>query len=87
MFINDITEPLVNKLLQYQNSTIVGDFNIHIEDLTNADAVIFNDTMRALCLEQYISGPTHVKRNTLDLIFTQLSNSFDIINTALHGLI
>ena len=45
MFINDITELLVNKLPQYQNSIILGDFNIHIEDITNADAIIFNDTM------------------------------------------
>ena len=42
--------------------------------------------MRPLGLEQYISGPTHVKGNTLDLIFTQLSNSFDI-NIKLHGFI
>ena len=42
-----ITELLVNKLPQYQNSKILGDFNIHIEYLTNADAVIFNDAMRA----------------------------------------
>ena len=62
----------------------MGDFNIHIEDLTNADAIIFNDTMRALSLEQ-ISGPRHVKGNTLELIFTQLGNSFDVINTTLHN--
>ena len=59
----------------------------HIEDITNADAVIFNDTMRALRPEQHISGPTHVKGNTLDLIFTWLSNSFVITNTTLHGFI
>ena len=87
MFINDITELLVNKLTQYQNSVILEDFNIHIEDLMNVDAVIFNDTMRALGLEQHISSPTHVKESTLDLFFTQLSNSFDIIITTLHGFI
>ena len=48
MFIDDIRELLINKLPQYQNSIILGDFNINIEDLTNIDAVIFNDTMRAL---------------------------------------
>ena len=73
IFIDDITELLVYKLPQYQNSIILGDFNIHIEDLTNADAVISNDTMRALGLKQHISGSTRVKGNTLDLIFTQLS--------------
>ena len=44
-------------------------------------------TLRALGLEQYISGPTHVKGNTLDVIFTQISNSFDISNITLHGFI
>ena len=86
MFIDDIKELLLNKLPQYQNSIILGDFNIHIEDLTNADA-IFNNTMRALGLEQHVSGPTHVRGNTLDLIFTQLSNGSNITNTTLNGYI
>ena len=87
MLIDDITELLVNKLPQYQNSIILGDFNIYIEDVTNADAIIFNNTMRALGLEQHILGSTHVKGNTLDLIFTQLSNSFNITNITSHGYI
>ena len=87
MFINDITELLVNKVPQYQNGITLGDFNIHIEDLTNADAIIFNDTMRACGLEQHIWGPTHVKGNTLDLIFIELSNSFNITNTTIYGYI
>ena len=86
-FTDDITELLVNKLPQYQNSIILGDFNTHIEDQTNADAVTLNDIIRPLGLKQHISGPTHVKGNTLDLIFIQLSNSFGIINTTLHGFI
>ena len=87
MFINDSTELLVNKLPQYQSNIILGDFNIHIEDLTNADAIILSDTMRALSLEQHITGPTHVRGNTLDLIFTQLSNGSNISNITLHGYI
>ena len=87
MFIDDITELLTNKLPQYQNSILLGDFNIHIEDQMNVDAVMFNETMRALSLEQHVLGPTHVTGNTLDLIFTQLSKSFNITNTTLHGYI
>ena len=60
VFIDSITELLVNRLPQYQNSIKLGDFDIHTEDLTDVDAVIFNDTIRALGLEQHISGPTHV---------------------------
>ena len=70
MFIDGITELLTNKLPQYQDSILLGDLNVHIEDQTNADAIIFNKTMRALGLEQHISAPTHVRGNTLDLIFT-----------------
>ena len=87
MFINDITELLTNKLPQYQDSFLLGDFNVHLEDQTNTDAIIFNDTMRALGLEQHISGPTHVRGSTLDLIFTQLSNSFNITHTTSNGYI
>ena len=65
MFIDDITELLTNKLPQYQNSILLGDFNVHIEDQTNTDATVFNETMIALRLEQHISGPTHVRGNTL----------------------
>ena len=61
MFIDDITKLLVNKLPHYQNSIILE--IIHIEDLTNADAVIFNDTLRALSLEQHISGQ-HMSKET-----------------------
>ena len=87
MFINDITELLTNKLPQYQNSILLGDFNVHIEDQTNTDAVVFNETMTALCLEQHILGPTHVRGNTLDLIFMQLSNSFNVSSATSHGYI
>ena len=86
MFIDDITELLTNKLPQYQNNIILGDFNVHVEDQANTDAVVFNETMTALCLEQHISGPTHVRGNTLDLIYTQLSDSFNVTNTTSHSL-
>ena len=87
MFIDDITELLTDKLPQYQNSILLGDFNLHIEDQTKIDAVVFNETMTALGLEQHILGPTHVRGNTLDLIYMQLSNSFKVTNATSHGYI
>ena len=87
MFIDDITEILTDKLPQYQNNILLGDFNDHIEDQTNTDAVVFIETMTALGLEQHISGPTHVRGNTLDLIYMQLSNSFKVTNATAHGYI
>ena len=87
MFIDDITELLTNKLPQYQNSILLGDFNLHIEDQANTDAVFFNETMTALSLEQHILGPTHVRGNTLDLIYMHLSNSFNVTSAISHGYI
>ena len=51
------------------------------------ELLVFNDTMKALGLEQNISDPAHVKENTLDFNSTQFSNCFDISNTTLHGSI
>ena len=80
-------ELLVAKLPQYQNTIILGDFNMYIEDVTNSEAIIFHDTMRVLGPKQHILDQTHVRVNTLDLNFTQLNNSFIITNASLHGYI
>ena len=87
IFIDNITELLVNKLPQHQNRIILRYFKIHIEDLTDVDVVIFNDTIKALGLAKHISCPTHVEGNALDLIFIQICNCFDIINITLHAFI
>ena len=72
MFINAITEYLTDVLSKHKNNVILGDFNIHTEDLSSSDTVIFNDTMEALGLEQHVKFLTHRCGNTLDLIFTEV---------------
>ena len=72
MFIDAITEYLTDVLSKHKNNVILGDFNIHTEDLSSSDTVIFNDTMEALGLEQHVKFPTHRCGNTMDLIFTEV---------------
>ena len=36
---------LTEKTPKEQNTIILGDFNMHPEDLTEADTIIFNNTM------------------------------------------
>ena len=55
----------------HSNIIILGDFNIHVNDFTNADAIIFNDAMSSLGLKQHVSSATHKTGNTLDLVFTE----------------
>ena len=74
MFIDTIMEYLTDVLSKHKNNVILGDFNIHTEDLSSSDTVIFNDTMEALGLEQHVKFPTHRCGNTLDLIFTEVGS-------------
>ena len=72
MFIDAITEYLTDVLSKHKNNVILGDFNIHTEDLSSSDTILSNDTMEALGLEQHVKCLTHRCGNTLDLIFTEV---------------
>ena len=72
MFINTIMEYLTDVLAKHKNNVILGDFNIHTEDLSSSNTVIFNESMEALGLEQHVKFLTHRCGNTLDLIFTEV---------------
>ena len=75
MFINDLTDLLTNLLSTVTNKIILGDLNMHVEDFSDTDAVIFNNTMRALGLDQNVTRSTHIHGNILDLIFTEHNSS------------
>jgi endonuclease/exonuclease/phosphatase (EEP) superfamily protein YafD len=49
---------------------IVGDFNIHADDPTNADANKFADLLSLSGLQQHVASPTHRLGHTLDLFIT-----------------
>ena len=53
---------------------ILGDFNIHGNDNSDENAIIFMDIIMALGLEQHVYFPTHKAGNTLDLVMTELGS-------------
>ena len=66
----------VSQLVQYfitshKNIVLLGDFNIHVQDLANQGSLVYNDTMEAMELIQHIIEPTYQLRNTLDLMYTE----------------
>ena len=63
MFLVEITELLTALIPKYNNLIIMGDFNMHIDDITNAENLIFNDTMEALGLSQQVR-PSPIGRAT-----------------------
>ena len=52
------------------NTIVTGDFNLHFNDITNADAIYHHDAMFALGFDQHIKTATHQKGNILDPVFT-----------------
>ena len=50
MFLDDITELLTTPIHKYDNIMLLGDLNMHIEDISNAENIIFNDAMEVLGL-------------------------------------
>ena len=53
------------------NLVILGDFNLHVNDPSNNDAIILLDAMSALGFKQMITKVTHNSGNTLDLVFVE----------------
>ena len=47
-FLDDLTEPPMDKLVQLENIILLGYFNMHIEEITSPDTIIFSNTMKAL---------------------------------------
>ncbi|CAH3104989.1 unnamed protein product [Pocillopora meandrina] len=53
---------------------ISGDFNLHLDDLRDSDTKKLEDLLETFNLSQYVSGPTHLSGQTLDLIITRSSD-------------
>ena len=71
MFIDNITDHLTSLFPATTNNVILGAFNMHINDMSSTDVVIFNYTLKELGLTQHVITSTHNKGNILDLTFTE----------------
>ncbi len=49
---------------------IVGDFNIHVDNEKDALGSAFLDILNSIGVRQHVSGPTHCRNHTLDLILS-----------------
>ena len=56
---------------------IAGDFNYHVDNSSDADAVAFLRTLDSLGLEQRVKGSTHCSGHTLDLVITRKLDSLN----------
>ena len=70
-FIDDFTLLLESLASSTGRLIIVGDFNIHWDDLENQERIKFADFLDMFGLEQHISQTTHSKGHILDFIVSR----------------
>lgn len=68
-FITDFGHFLAS-IIRFDRVLMVGDFNVHVNDSSDSFAVNFLNVTESFNFTQHVSGPTHAKGNTLDLVFT-----------------
>ena len=77
-FLDECTDWIVEHTMSDTNVIILGDFNLHVNDLNDDNAMNFIETTQALALEQHVRFPIHTSGNTLDLMLTELFNGLKI---------
>ena len=79
IFVDRFLDKLEDIIAAHRNLIILGDFNIHLDDLNDQDAVFFSEAMSSLGFNQNIKVATHTSGHTIDLIFTE--RGLDVDNT------
>ena len=77
-FIDDFLELYIELGTTCTNLIIMGDFNIHVDDLNNLDPKQFNKVCMGIGLEQVVNFGTHVQGHTLDLVLHESNSSIKI---------
>lgn len=57
---------------------ITGDFNIHMDVASDADAIRLCGLLESIGLKQQVTVPTHISGHTLDLVITRFSDHLGI---------
>ena len=86
-FMLDFTS-LLEQLDSTESSFIImGDFNVHVDCLSDTHAQRFAELLDSFALKQHVSMPTHVLGHTLDLIITRACDDAILGNPATCDLI
>ena len=73
VLLTEFSDYLESFLLCKEQLLITGDFNFHLNDNQNIDALKFLDLLETFNLQQHVTNSTHLHGNILDLIITRTS--------------
>ncbi len=65
---------------------LIGDFNVHVDDNSDREAIAFCDILESVGLQQHIHEPTHRDGHTLDLLITRKSENCVRDTSIISGL-
>ena len=77
-FVDEFMDWIAEYIMNDTNVIILGNFNLHVNDLNDDNARNFIETTQALALEQQVRFPTHTSGKMLDLVFTELFNGLKL---------
>lgn len=77
-FVADFDE-FLERLCMSDKYVILGDFNVHVDEVLDSHVARFLDLLKQYDLHQYVREPTHSAGHTIDLIVSRASNP--IINS------
>ncbi len=69
-FLKELADFLSDLLVNADKALIVGDFNIHVDNLNDALGLAFTDLINSFGVKQNFTGPTHRYNHTLDLFIS-----------------
>ena len=73
-FSDNFTDWIAEHTTNDTNVIILGDFDLHVNNPNDDNAMNFIETNQSLALEQHFIFPTDTSGNTLDLVLTELFN-------------
>ena len=73
-FIKEFADFLSELILTGDKVLVVGDFNIHVDNEKDALGLAFKDIVNSIGVRQHVSGPSHRRNHTLDLILSHGTN-------------
>ena len=87
IFIDQMADVVVDLVSRYRNIIVLGDLNIHVNDVSNSDANYLIDAMSTLGFIQHVMTATHRLGNTLDVVFSSENSSVKVLQTVVSDML
>lgn len=78
-FFDDFAD-ILERVATYSNLLIIGDINIHLDDISDTNTTKFNQLLADHDLSQHVSSPTHRQGHILDVFLTRSEQSVESLS-------